>query len=183
MPPYLFVPQVKIMKYFKICCCCYLPGGWKKFLNMSRSQARPTPGCIFFTTPSFSQVTQGTSKALLIALSPGSFSGPPQGPQKGLWEAPVGSDLGSVVGCTLLPRFRQQYQMHCWLLPPRPARLQLESKIPTLWVTLYSSWTILTCLTIISCSEIKFRICVEIQVQSQNSCFVQSMELSEIGFL
>ena len=171
------------MKYFKTSCfSCYLPGGWKKFLNMSRSQARPTPGCIFFTTPSFSQVTQGTSKALLIALIPGSFSGPSQGPQKGLREAPVGSDLGSVVGCTLLPRSRQQYQMHCWLLP-RPARLQLESKIPILWVTLYSSWTILTLLTNISCSEIRFRTYVEIQVQSQNSCFIKSMELSEIRHL
>ena len=53
-----------------------LPGGWKRLLNISRSQARPTPGCIFFTT--FHQ------KTLLLCsrLLPGTFSGPSQGPKK-----------------------------------------------------------------------------------------------------
>ena len=56
-----------------------LPGGWKKLLNMSRSQARPTPGCIFITFLQ-SEHPKGTR----------SFSGPPQGPKKAserLWVA------------------------------------------------------------------------------------------------
>ena len=74
----IFVTQAQNIQYFRTCCCCcyYLPGGWKKFLNMSRSQARPTPGCIFLTTLSFSQVTQSTKKAL------GPFQGPLKAPKK-----------------------------------------------------------------------------------------------------
>ena len=98
-----------------------LPGGWKKLLNMSRSQARPTPGCIFITFLQ-SEHPKGTR----------SFSGPSQGPKKAserLWDAlrgperPWHSQWEALRGPSglqpwrwspaLLPGWlRQQYQMH-----------------------------------------------------------------------
>ena len=118
-----------------------LPGGWKKLLNMSRSQARPTPGCIFITFlqsehPKGHQVlsgpSQGPKKASerpWVALrGPETLSERPWEAQRGperLWEALRGPErlqeaLRGPSGLqpwrwspALLPGWlRQQYQMH-----------------------------------------------------------------------
>ena len=53
-----------------------LPGGWKKLLNTSRSQAKPPPGCIFFTTQKIHR--PGHSKGSQF------FPRPSQGPKRPL---------------------------------------------------------------------------------------------------
>ena len=159
-----------------------LPGGWKKLLNMSRSQARPTPGCIFITFLQ-SEHPKGTR----------SFSGPPQGPKKASerlwvalrgperpwvsqwealrgserpWEAPLGSNLdgGRLHSCPA----GSGNNTRCTeaLRPTRFQAGKVAKSQNQRWVTS------LTCLTNASCSQLKFRICAD---SSPNSCFLQSI--------
>lgn len=102
-----------------------IPGGWKKLRNMSRSQARPTPGCIFTTT--FHQTEHPRGHQVLSAPSQGpktaserpweALRGPKrpwEAPER-LWEAlrgPSGLQPWRWSPALLPGWLRQQYQMH-----------------------------------------------------------------------